>query len=342
MNQQGKIGEKVMTLSEAVRTLIHDGDSICFANFGSPAPFSAIHEIVRQQKRDLEFIMATSYFEVDAMAATGCLRKVVHSYHFHPTSGERPFDRGVKEYGIEVVDYTNYTMAAMMLAGAMNIPFLPATPSLMLSDLYKREGDKKFGVVDNPFKKDEKVVLVPAANPEVAILHVQRADKFGNAQLWGPTGTQKHGAMAAKRIIVTTEEVIDNDVVRLSPNTTIVPGFRVDAVCVEPWGSHPVDCLGYYDMDLPYCALLYFQGRTEETYKTWLDEWVFGIQDRKEYIDHYADRFGASKLEKLKAGSLPSATVNLAGNFLNEFELRDIDRAMVDNAPDLFEVEVDE
>jgi glutaconate CoA-transferase subunit A len=342
MSSQGKIGEKVMPLSEAVGTLIHDGDSLCIPNFGSPAAFSAIHEIVRQQKRHLEVIIATSYFEIDALAYTGCIRKVVHSYHFHPMSGERPFDRGVERYGIEVMDYTNYTMAAMLMAGAMNIPFFPATPSLMLSDLYRREGDSKFRVIDNPFKEGERTVLVPAANPDVAILHVQRADKYGNAQLWGPTGTQKHGAMAAKRLIVTTEEIVDNDVVRLSPNTTLVPAFRVDAVCVEPWGSHPVDCLGYYDMDLPYCALLYVQGRTEESYKAWLDEWVYGVKDRKEYIDHYADRFGAKRLDRLRAGSLPSATVNLGGNFLNEYELRDIDRAAVDTAPDLFEVEVEE
>ena len=332
-----------MNLADAINKYVHDGDYMGIGGFGANrSPLAACHEIVRQGKKDLTIVIASSYLELDTLTDAGCVKKVIHSFHAHPFSGDRPFDRAVRKYGIEVVDYTNYTVAAMLMAGAMNVPFFAAKPTLLATDLYRKGGEEKFRIIDNPFNEGEKVVLVPAIKPDVSILHVQRVDSVGNAQLWGPTGTQKHGAMAAKRIIVTTEEIVDNDIIRLSPNNTIVPSFRVDAVCVEPWGSHPVDCLGYYDMDLPYCALIYFQGRSQESYQAWLDEWVFGIKDRKEYIDHYADRFGSSTLEKLRAKSLPSASVNLGGNFLNEYESRDIDPAMIENAPDLFEVEVEE
>jgi glutaconate CoA-transferase subunit A len=336
-----EVPEKVMPLSEAISQFVHDGDTVCVANFGSPSPYSAGAEIIRQGKRNLTAVLASSFFELDALAETGCLKKVITSYHSHLLSGERPFDRGVKKFDIEVLDYTNYTVAGMLMAGAMNLPFFPATPSLMLTDLYKVDGEKKFEVIDNPVNKGEKVVVVPPMNPDVALLHVQRVDKHGNAQLWGPLGTQKYGAMAAKKVIVTAEELVDEEVVKLSPNNTVVPGFRVDAVCIEPWGGHAMDCLGYYDIDIQFGSLMLIAARDEAQYAAWLDEWVFGVKDRKEYIDHYADRFGASRLECLKAKSLPSAAVNLGSSFMSEYESMNIDRCVIDNAPDLFEVEVE-
>ena len=332
---------KIVPLSEAISTLVHDGDTLCLANFASPVANSAIHEIVRQGKRDLTVVIASSYFEIDSLTAAGCVKKVIHSYHFHPFSGDRPFDRAVRKYGIEVVDYTNYTVAAMLMAGAMNVPFFAAQPSLMATDLYRRDGDKKFRVIANPFNEGEKVVLVPAIKPDVSILHVHRVDVDGNAQSWGPTGTQKHGAMAAKRIIITAEELVDKEVVKLSPFNTIVPGFKVDVACIEPWGGHPIDCLGYYDLDLQFSALLSVTSRSENEYANWMDEWVYGVKDRKEYIEHYADRFGASRLDRLRAKSLPSAPVNIGSTFMTDYEVREIPRDAVDTAPDLFEVEVE-
>jgi glutaconate CoA-transferase subunit A len=312
------------------------------ANFASPIAGAAIHEIVRQGKRDLTIVIASSYMEIDTLAEAGCVKKVIHSFHAHPFSGDRPFDRGVRKYGIEVVDYTNYTMAAMLMAGAMNVPFFAASPSLMATDVYRRKGEEKFRIIDNPFNEGEKVVLVPAIKPDVSILHVQRADRDGNAQLWGPTGTQKHGAMAAKRIIVTAEELVDKEVVKLSAFNTIVPGFKVDAVSIEPWSSHPIDCLGYYDLDLQFSAMVYVTARSEKDYANWMQEWVYGVKDRKEYIEHYADRFGAHRLQRLRAKSLPSSPVNLGSTFMTDYEVREIPREAVDKSPDLFEVEVEE
>ena len=138
---------KVIPLSEAIGSLVHDGDTLCLANFASPVANSAIHEIVRQGKRDLTVVIASSYMEMDTLAEAGCVKKVIHSFHAHPFSGDRPFDRAVRKHGIEVVDYTNYTVAAMLMAGAMNVPFFAAPTSLVATDLYRREGDKKFRTV---------------------------------------------------------------------------------------------------------------------------------------------------------------------------------------------------
>jgi glutaconate CoA-transferase, subunit A len=287
-------------------------------------------------------VIASSYMEIDTLAEAGCIKKLIHSFHAHPFSGDRPFDRAVRKYGIEVVDYTNYTVAAMLMAGAMNVPFFAAYPSLLATDIYRREGDKKFRVIDNPFNDGEKVVLVPAIKPDVSVIHVQRVDADGNAQLWGPTGTQKHGAMAAKRIIVTAEELVDREVVKLSPFNTIIPSYKVDAACIEPWGGHPIDCLGYYDLDLQFSAMVYVMARSETDYANWMKEWVYGVKGRNEYIEHYADRFGASRLQRLRAKSLPSSPVNLGSTFMSDYEVREIPRDAIDKSPDLFEVEVDE
>jgi glutaconate CoA-transferase subunit A len=337
-----KTHNKIVPLSVAINTLVRDGDCVCLANFASPVANSAIHEIARQGKRDLTIVIASSYMEMDTLAEAGCVKKVIHSFHAHPFSGDRPFDRAVRKHGIEVVDYTNYTVAAMLMAGAMNVPFFAAYPALLATDLYRREGDKKFRIIDNPFQNDERVVLVPAIKPDVAILHVQRVDSAGNAQLWGPTGTQKHGAMAAKRVIVTAEELVDREVVQRSPFNTIIPGFKVDVACIEPWGGHPIDCLGYYDLDLQFSAMVYVMARSEKDYANWMNEWVYGVKDRREYIEHYADRFGASRLHRLRAKSLPSSPVNLGSTFMTDYEVREIPRDAVDKSPDLFEVEVSE
>jgi len=143
-----------------------------------------------------------------------------------------------------------------------------------------------------------------------------------------------------KKIIVAAEEIVDKKVIMESPERTIVSASKVDAVVHEPWGGHPIDCLGYYDLDLQYCAMIYLQARSEKDYADWMDEWIFGVKDRREYVEHYADRFGAGKLQNLRAKSLPSAGVNLGSTFRNDWEVRDIPREAADSAPGLFEVEV--
>ena len=335
------MSDKIMPMSEAVDKFVKDGDTVAIANFISPLPNAAVHEIIRQGRRRLTAVLASSILELDVLAGSGCVSKVIYAYHTRLRAGERAFDWATREYGIEVEDYTNYTMCAMYMAGAMNLPFFPAKSSVLMTDLYRKGGDKKFKVIDNPFNPGEDVVLVPAVNPDVALVHAQRVDRKGNAQTWGATGTTKHAALSAKRIIVSAEELVPDEVVARSPNNTLIPGFRVDAICIEPWGSHPAECLGYYDADYNSFALFLTMSATKEGFKGWMDEWILQCRDRTKYVEHYADKFGVGALQRLRAKSYPSSTVNLGSNFVSQIEDLGITKEMMENAPDLFEVEVE-
>ena len=333
---------KLMTTKEAIKKYIHDGDTLSITSCGTAGPYALIHEIIRQRKKNLTAVQATTMHELDLLAGCGCFRKIISSWSYRIVKGQRAFDRGVLENDIEVQDYTNYTVAAMLMAGAMNLPFIPAKPSILYSDIWKKRKENMFKMVKNPFNPSENVLLVPAINPDVAIVHCQRVDQDGNAQLWGALGTVKHGALASKRIIVSAEEMVPREVVRLSPNNTIIPGFRVDAICIEPWGAHPSDILGYYDMDRMMVGLYSAASVSKNLFKTWTDEWIYNINDRYHYIEHYIDVYGMQTLQKLRARIYPSASVNLGSSFLKDMEILELTMEDILDTPEMFEVEVDE
>jgi len=332
---------KIMTTKEAIKKFVHDGDTVSITSCGTAGPYALVHEIIRQRKKNLTVIQATTMHELDLLVGCGCVKKVITSWSYRIVKGLRAFDRGVFENNVEVQDYTNYTVAAMLMAGAMNLPFFPAKPSILYTDIWTHRKEGMFALVDNPFKPGEKVLLVPAIKPDVALVHVQRVDPDGNAQLWGALGTVKHGALASKRIIVTAEELVPSEVVRLSPNHTIIPGFRVDAICIEPWGAHPSEVLGYYDMDRMMVGLYSAASVTRSLFKKWVDEWIFSVEDRQHYIEHYVDVYGMNALNKLRAKIYPSSSVNLGSSFLTDMELLELTIDDVLSNPEMFEVEVD-
>ncbi|MHA1693983.1 MAG: CoA transferase subunit A [Candidatus Helarchaeota archaeon] len=333
---------KLMSTKEAIKKFVHDGDTLSITSCGTAGPYALIHEIIRQKKKNLTAVQATCMHELDLLAGCGCLKKVISSWSYRIVKGQRAFDRGVVEYNIEVQDYTNYTVAAMLMAGALNLPFFPAKPSILYTDIWNRHKEGMFKLIDNPFNPKEKVLLVPAIKPDVAIVHCQRVDQDGNAQLWGALGTVKHGALASKRIIVSAEEMVPREVVRLSPNNTIIPGFRVDAICIEPWGAHPSEVLGYYDMDRMMVGLYSAASVSKSLFSSWVDEWIYNIEDRYHYIEHYTDVYGMQPLHKLRARVYPSASVNLGSSFLKDMELLELKMDDILDAPEMFEVEVDE
>ncbi|MBD3229252.1 MAG: hypothetical protein GF329_13800 [Candidatus Lokiarchaeota archaeon] len=333
---------KLMTTKEAIKKFVHDGDTVSITSCGTAGPYSLIHEIIRQGRKDLTAVQATTMHELDILAGCGCLKKIISSWSYRIVRGQRAFDRGVVENDVEVQDYTNYTVAAMLMAGAMNLPFFPAKPSILYSDIWNKRKDGMFELIENPFNPSEKVILVPAINPDVALVHVQRVDPDGNAQLWGALGTVKHGALASKKIIVSAEEMVPREVVRLSPNHTIIPGFKVDAVCIEPWGAHPSEVLGYYDMDRMMVGLYSAASVSTKLFDTWIDEWIYNINDRTHYIEHYTDKYGMEALDKLKAVDYPSTSVNLGSSFLKDTEILELTEKDILDAPSLFEIEVDE
>jgi glutaconate CoA-transferase subunit A len=192
---------------------------------------------------------------------------------------------------IEVVDYSNFTMALALHAAALGVPFLP-TYATLGSDLLKKNGNlREFPSPVN----EEKLVAVRALRPDVAILHVQRADAQGNAHIWGSLGVAVDGARAARKIIIVAEEIAEPSVISSDPNRTLVPGFLVEAVVHEPGGAHPSPVQGYYGRDHAFFAQYHEQTRRVEDFEDWLARWVVYVSDRGEYLK----QVGAERMQSL-------------------------------------------
>jgi glutaconate CoA-transferase subunit A len=162
-----------------------------------------------------------------------------------------------------------------------------------------------FKRVTDPYS-GKPVVIVPALNPDVAIIHAQRADKNGNAQIWGILGEQKEAAFAAERVILTVEEIVDEAVIRSDPNRTIIPDLIVDAVCHVPFCSHPSYTQGYYDRDNEFYLQWDKISETPEALKKYIDEWIFGVKDRQEYWE----KLGKDAHKRLSVEQRMSVPVN--------------------------------
>lgn len=271
---------KLTTLSEAVNNLVHDGDLLYAAGFTHLIPFAAGHEIIRQKKRGLTLARATPDLIYDMMVAAGCAKKVIFSYMGNPGVGSLRFVRAELEAGrLEWEEYSHFAMISRLQAGATGLPFIPMNPTA--ADDLERV-NPQYRSVQDPYS-GRPVVVVPPLNPDVAIVHVQRADAEGNAQVWGILGEQKEAAFAASRVILTAEEIVSDEVIRSDPNRTLIPGFVVDAVCCVPYCSHPSYTQGYYDRDNEFYLAWDEISKTREAVTAWLDEWVFGVKDHREY-----------------------------------------------------------
>jgi len=294
---------KLSSLSEAVSQFIHDGDSVYAAGFTHLIPFAAGHEIIRQRRRDLTLARATPDLIYDQMVAAGCARKVIFSYMGNPGVGSLRIVRTELEAGrLEWEEYSHFGMISRLQAGAAGLPFMPmnqtgAVDLERVNPLVKR--------VTDPYSGRE-MIAVPALNPDVAIVHVQRADKDGNAHLWGIVGEQKEVAFASKRVILTAEEIVDEAVIRSDPNRTLIPGFIVSAVCHVPGAAHPSYAQGYYDRDNEFYLKWDKISENTGTVKAYLDEWVFGVKDRSEYWQ----KLGAGTRERLKVTARYSEKIN--------------------------------
>jgi glutaconate CoA-transferase subunit A len=271
---------KLMSLSEAVAHFVSDGDSLYCAGFTHLIPFAAGHEIIRQGRKNLTLARATPDLIYDQMVAARCAKKIIFSYMGNPGVGSLRIVRAEIEAGrLEWEEYSHFGMISRLQAGAAGLPFMPmnqtaATDLERANPLYRR--------VKDPYT-DCEVVVVPALRPEVAIVHVQRADASGNAQIWGIIGEQKEVAFAAERVIVTAEEIVDESVIRSDPNRTLIPGFIVDAVCHVPYAAHPSYTQGYYDRD----NVLYMEwdkiSESPQAVQAYMNEWIYGVTNREEY-----------------------------------------------------------
>lgn len=301
-----------MTESDAIGRFVKDGDTV-YAGYTSIA-FGLCHEIIRQGRRKLELVGGSIGLQATQMILAGCVDRVRAGYiggALRPGPVQEMMDSGELRFE----DYSNQAIALMLMAGALGIPFIPTRSFLGTDYLDERVrdhpggflGDKKWQVMESPFE-GEKVVLLPAIRPDVTVLHAQRADRFGNVQLWGHSGDARWGYWAAKHTIVSVDEIVEPEVVRADPGRTVVPGFKVAAVVHMPWGAHPTPVAGVHDTDYGFQAQVFGPaGRSREGYAAFAAEWIDGVADRADYITHLLERFGADSLEPLRAtaGSSP-------------------------------------
>jgi glutaconate CoA-transferase subunit A len=291
------LSQKISTMKDAITALIKDGDSVAMGTALEAAiPFAAGHEIIRQKKRDLTLIGPISDILFDQMIGSGCVKRIIAAWVGNVIMGVGYNMRRAAEQGIpreiDVEDHTNFTISLALHAGSLGIPFIP-TKSLLGTGMM--EGKHPFKEMRCPFT-GERLALVPALRPDVAILQAQRADEEGNTHVWGGSGVTKEAALAARKVIVVVEEVVSKRVVRRDPNRTLIPGFLVHAVVPEPWGALPSPVQGYYNRDHETYIRYHQQSRKRGDYERWLEAWVFGVEDRKEYLI----RLGKEKLNFLR------------------------------------------
>ena len=291
-------------MREAVAAHVHDGDTVVIEGFTHLICFAAGHEIIRQRRRDLVLCRLTPDLIYDQMIAAGCARKLVFSWAGNPGAGSlHAFRRAVEGKGgalLDLEEYSHFGMVGRLCAGAARLPFWPMR-NYMGTDL--PAANPRIAAVECPYT-GERLATVPALNPDVTIVHAQRADAQGNTQIWGLLGVQKEAAFASGRVIVVVEEVVDEQVIRADPNRTLIPGLVVDAVVVEPWGAHPSYAQGYYDRDNEFYVQWEAISRDPAALGRYLDEFVHGVRDRSEYVA----RCGG--LERLRADARVCAGVN--------------------------------
>ncbi len=295
-NKTRALIDKRMPIKEAIKKFVHNGDYLAIGGFGHiRIPMVSIYEIVRQHIKDLSVAGHTAVQDIDMLMAGGCVKNVdiayVVGFELRGLSGvqRRLFESGE----VKKTDYTNGAMAYRLRAGAQGIPFIPVKVMLGTDTMLHSPGK----VVRCPFT-GEKVLLLPSLNPDVLIMHAHRADIYGNVQIDGHIVKDDLQARASKRVIVTVEEIISDDLIRADPGRTIIPFYMVDAVIEQPWGSHPGNMPYKYYFDHEFTEEYLAAGRDKDlkVIERWLDDWVHSFEDFEEYLT----KLGAKRLYRLK------------------------------------------
>lgn len=287
---------KLRSLHDAIALDVHDGMSVAMGcALESLIPFAAGHEIIRQQKKDLALIGPISDMQFDQLIGAGCVRKIIASWVGNVAAGLGHNYRRAAESGIphpiEIEEHSNFTIGLGLQAAAMGVPFLP-TRTIKGSDFANAEQFKR---VRCPFT-GENLTAVRAIQPDVTIVHVQRADQQGNAHAWGNFGVMREAALAAKKVILTCEEIVDHEVILGDPNRTVIPGFVVSSVVHEPFASFPSPTQGYARRDDDFYFEYHRATRSREGFENWLRQWVLGIGNHGEFLR----RLSAARVERLK------------------------------------------
>lgn len=262
-----------LSLRDAVKNHIQDGDTVAMEGFTHLIPFAAGHEIIRQEKRDLTLIRMTPDLIYDQMIGAGCVKKLIFSWGGNPGVGSLHRMRDAVQKGwprsIELIEHSHAAMANAYEAGAAGLP-LAVLRGYIGSDLPKVNEQIKF--IECPFT-GERLAAVPSVRPDVTVIHAQRADRKGNVLVEGIVGVQKEAVLAAKRSIVTVEEVVDD--LGASVNACVIPGWAITAIAVAEKGAAPSYALGYYERDNAFYKEWDAIARDREAFQAWLKDNVF-------------------------------------------------------------------
>jgi len=324
--------DKVMSAKEAISRFVNDGDHLIIGNYTVGTCMQLVFEIIRQGKKGFTLYSQSGVHDVELLVAGGCVDRLVSTYVYRAggKAGGSAVERALKAGTLEMEDYTNFDYNARLVAGTHGFTFMQVLEGVMVTDLFKKRafmGEDKYRVIKCPYTGKD-VLTVPAANPDVCVVHVQRADKDGNAQYWGALGSVAAAALCSKRIVVSCEEIVQHDVIQSSPHLTIIPAYRVDAVVEVPWGAHPTEVLGYYNMDRFMYGVFLTSDTTGDGLKAWMDEWVYGCKDHKAYIDRYVGKFGSGMLDAIKAKAYYSAPANYGSAFTSCWDEEGRERTM--------------
>ncbi|MFW9887587.1 MAG: CoA transferase subunit A [Candidatus Thorarchaeota archaeon] len=296
---EAQVEDKRITLAEAAK-MVPNGSEIFWGGFGfQRAPIAFAHELTRQKKRNLNIQTCGSEVDLEIMCGAGVADKFEIAFTAIEALGlSNNARRRVAEGRLQVEDYSNLAMAMRFLGGSLNVPFMPIR-SLMgtdMANLSRFKGDKKLKIMDCPFT-GEKICLVPSVKPDFSIVHVQRVDMTGNAQIDGIVGEDIEGSRCGKKLIVLAEELIDEEEIRTNPDQTKIPAMYVDHVVILPYTAHPMMCHNYYDYDLEHLQMFHKLTRTEEGWQEYLDTYILGVENHNEYLE----KIGWENLNKLKA-----------------------------------------
>ena len=272
---------EILSLREAVERFVNDGDTLALEGFTHLIPTAASHEIIRQGKKNLTLIRMTPDLVYDLLIGAGCAKKLIFSWGGNPGVGSLHRLRDAVEKGwpqpLEISEHSHAAMANAYVAGASNLPFA-VLRGYQGSDLVKVNPDIKF--IQCPYT-GEQLATVPSVRPQVSVIHAQKADRKGNVLIQGILGVQKEAALAARRCIVTVEEIVED--LHAPMNACVLPGWALSAVCVVPGGAHPSYAHGYYERDNRFYQAWDAIARDRETFTAWIYEYIRGTEDFEQF-----------------------------------------------------------
>lgn len=283
-----RLVDKRMTEQEAVSRFVHDGDYITYdTNVWRRGPSSLMREIIRQRKKNLWVAAKFSMHDVTLLTAGGCVSKIDVGW----MEVGKVITEAMRRGEVRLYEWTNGALAYRHLAGALGVPFLPLR-YVGGTDVFRNSGAK---LIEDPYT-GQPICLVPAVNPDVALIHVNQCDMYGNARIFGPGLAPVETALASKRVIISTEEIIDPDEIRKHPGRTTIPYYVVDAVVYAPFGCYPGTVPGLYRADIQH-LMEYGAAQAQGKMDEYLDKWVYSVSSHAEMLEK---RVGIEKLNQLR------------------------------------------